>query len=103
MTLVTDFFIGLLRITYTIRLSITYPSTLNNLSTISDSISTSIYTSTKTLTYSSGVKTFIISTTTTTALSYNNSYSSIQIHDPTLFPTFTSIESKKNTIVSVEK
>eukprot|EP00121_Abeoforma_whisleri_P003091 Awhi_evm1s2776 len=95
MTLVSDFFIGPLRITYIIALSITYPSTLNNLFTIPNLVSTSNYTSTKTLTYSSRVITFITSTTTTrTTLSYNNSNSLIQIHDPTLFPTFTSLKSK---------
>eukprot|EP00121_Abeoforma_whisleri_P004294 Awhi_evm1s3881 len=58
------------------RQSITYPFTLNNLSTISNVVSTSNYTSTNTLTYSSRVITLITSTTTTTTtLSYNSSNS----------------------------
>eukprot|EP00121_Abeoforma_whisleri_P007992 Awhi_evm1s7316 len=94
MTLVSDVFFGPLRITYTIRLSITYPSTLNNLSATSNLVSTCIYTST-TLTYSSQGINFITSTTTTrTALSYNHSNSHIQRHNPTLFPTFTSLKSE---------
>eukprot|EP00121_Abeoforma_whisleri_P009081 Awhi_evm1s8343 len=61
------------------RLSITYPSTPNNPFSISNLVSTSTYTSTNTLTYSSRVLTFITSsTTTTTAISYNNSNSLIQ-------------------------
>eukprot|EP00121_Abeoforma_whisleri_P002722 Awhi_evm4s2448 len=95
MTLVSDFFIDPLRITYSIRLSIIYPFTLNNLSTISNLESTFNYTSTNTLTYSSRVITFVTSTTTTTTtLSYNNCNSLIPIHDPTLIPTFTSLKSK---------
>eukprot|EP00121_Abeoforma_whisleri_P011242 Awhi_evm1s10367 len=48
-----------------------------------------------TLTHSSLVITFIISTTTTTsALSYNNANSLIKIHGLTLFPTFNSLKSK---------
>eukprot|EP00121_Abeoforma_whisleri_P012642 Awhi_evm1s11667 len=66
-----------------------------SVSTISNLISTSDYTSTNTLTFFFRVVTFITpTTTTTTTLSYNNSNSSILIHDPTLFPTFTSLESK---------
>eukprot|EP00121_Abeoforma_whisleri_P001061 Awhi_evm1s944 len=88
MTLVSDFFIGPLRITYSIRLSITYPFTLYNLSSISNLVSTSNCTSTNTLTYSSRVITLITSTTTTTTtytLYDDNSSSLIQIPYPTLF------------------
>eukprot|EP00121_Abeoforma_whisleri_P006864 Awhi_evm1s6252 len=56
-----------------ILLSVTYPSTLNNVSTISNLVFTTNYTSTNALTYSSRVITFITSTTTTTTtLFYNN-------------------------------
>eukprot|EP00121_Abeoforma_whisleri_P010611 Awhi_evm1s9789 len=74
---------------------VTYPTTVSNLSTISNLVSTSNYTSTSTVTYSSRLITFITSiTTTTTTLSYDNSYSLIRTHDSTLFPAFTSLKSK---------
>eukprot|EP00121_Abeoforma_whisleri_P012420 Awhi_evm1s11463 len=88
-------FLDDISVRYILRLSITYSSTLNSLSTISNLVSTSIYSYTITLTYSSRLITFTTSTTTTaTTLSHNSSNSLIQIHDPTLFPTFTSFKSK---------
>eukprot|EP00121_Abeoforma_whisleri_P006245 Awhi_evm1s5675 len=95
MTLVSDFFISPVRITYSIRLSITHPSTLDDLSNTFNLVSTSNDIPTNTLTYSSRVITFFTSiTATTTTHSYKNSNSLNEIHDPTLFPTFISLKSK---------
>eukprot|EP00121_Abeoforma_whisleri_P006635 Awhi_evm1s6039 len=59
------------------------------------SVSFSGYTSTNSLAYSSWVISFIFSTTTTvTALAYDNSNSLIQMNAHVLFATFTSPKSK---------
>eukprot|EP00121_Abeoforma_whisleri_P014190 Awhi_evm1s13085 len=92
MTPVSDFFIDPLQITYVIRLSITYPSTLNNLSIISNSTSSSVNISTNTITSSSRLLT---SSTSTTSTSINvHSVEIVPIADPTLIPNFTSLKSK---------
>eukprot|EP00121_Abeoforma_whisleri_P011880 Awhi_evm1s10962 len=95
MTLVSDFFIGPLQITYVIGLSIAYPSTLNKLYIISNSTSCSVNISTNTLTSSSRLLTFTTSSISATSTSMNvHSIEIVPMADPTLFPNFTSLKSK---------